>query len=350
MNILLDEIAKLVHGKVIANEKVLISCLSSIDDILPGSLVYADGNKNLKLAEASPAAAILLAQNVESQVKPVIQVEHPFKAFLQLLQFFYPPKASPPGIHPSAVIAPDVQLGKEVSIGPYTVVEAGSSIGDHAVIEGQVNIGQNVKIGPYTHIYPQVTIYDDCQIGERVCIHASTVIGSDGFGYARFEGKQVKIPHVGIVIIEDEVEIGANVAIDRATLGATVIGRGTKIDNLVQIAHSVKLGQHNVICAFTGIAGSTKSGDYVTFAANVGVSDHVLIDDDVILAARAGVPPKKHLLKGGIYLGNPARPKDKAIAQELVMTRFPFIKKRVEALEKKVDDLSRLLAAEIQES
>lgn len=148
------------------------------------------------------------------------------------------------------------------------------------------------------------------------------------------------MPHLGHVIIENSVEIGANTVVDRASMGATVIGQGTKIDNLVQVAHSVKLGKHNILCAFTGVAGSTQSGDHVIFAANVGVADHVRIDDGVILGARAGVPPKKHLRAGNVYLGSPARPKDKAIEQELSMSRLPGMRKNIKALSEKVDALS----------
>ena len=162
------------------------------------------------------------------------------------------------------------------------------------------------------------------------------MIGSDGFGYTLEDGQHLKVPHVGYVIIEDDVEIGANTVVDRATLGTTVIGEGTKIDNLVQVAHSVKLGKHNILCAFTGIAGSTISGNHVIFAANVGVSDHVRIDDGVILGARAGVPPRKHLKHGNVYLGNPARPKEKAIEQELATTRIPLMRRNLKTLSEKV--------------
>ena len=202
-----------------------------------------------------------------------------------------------------------------------------------------MHVGHHVHIGHDTILHPHVTLYDHCQLGERVCIHASSVIGSDGFGYTLQAGQHFKVPHVGRVIIHNDVEIGANTVIDRATIGATVIGEGTKIDNLVQVAHSVKLGQHNILCAFTGIAGSTVSGNHVVFAANVGVSDHVRIDDGVILGARAGVPPKKHLRQGHVYLGNPARPKDKAIEHELATTRIPIMRKNLKRLSEKVNAL-----------
>ena len=344
MNVSLYEIAALVHGQVIGNEKTLISSLAAIDNAGPEALVFADKKDNLKSAEASEAAAILVDTNTLSEMKPVIQVANPLKAFIQLLNHFHPAYRPSASIHPSAVIAKDATVGKNCYIGPYVTIESGTTIGDNCVINSHVAIGRQVSIGENTIIHPHVTIYDHCQIGARVAIHASTVIGSDGFGYTFVEGQHLKFPHIGHVIIEDDVEIGANTAIDRASLGVTRIGKGTKIDNLVQIAHSVKLGQHNILCAFTGIAGSSTSGDHVIFAANVGVSDHVRIDDGVILTARAGVPPKKHLKKGNIYLGNPARPKDKAIEQELAVTRIPMMRKNMKTMNEKIEALYERLA------
>jgi UDP-3-O-[3-hydroxymyristoyl] glucosamine N-acyltransferase len=344
MNISLYEIAKTVQGLVVGDEQILVSSLSPIEDIAAGSLVFADGQSNLERVEQSPAAAILVNQEITSAVKPVIQVAHPFKAFITLLDVFYPANKSPAHIHPTAIIADDVVMGKNTSIGPYVVIESGSIIGDNCVLKAHVTIGNKVQIGADSTLHPHVTVYDRSRIGARVTIHASSVIGCDGFGYTFVDGQHLKVPHAGHVIIGDDVEIGANTVIDRATLGATVIGEGTKIDNLVQVAHSVKLGKHNILCAFTGIAGSTVSGNHVIFAANVGVSDHVHIDDGVILAARAGVPPKKHLIKGNVYLGNPARPKEKALEQELSVTRIPMMRKNLRALSEKVSELSIRLA------
>ncbi len=344
MNITLSEIASIIQGSIVGDEKTIITALSPIDNIASQSLVFAEGSDNLKRAEQSEAAAILVANTITEVQKPVIRVVNPFKSFIQLLTYFNPPHASKPGVHSSAVISPDVILGENVSIGPGVIIESGSMIGNDCVIKGKSYIGHQVKLGNNTTIYPNVTIYDNSIIGDRVIIHAGAVVGSDGFGYTFEKGRHIKIPHFGQVIIEDDVEIGVNTVIDRATIGATVIGEGTKIDNLVQIAHSVRLGKHNILCAFTGIAGSSTSGNNVVFAANVGVSDHVTIEDNVILGARAGVPPKKHLKQGNIYLGNPARPKDKAIEQELAPTRIPFMRKNIQLLTEKVNKLAEKIA------
>jgi UDP-3-O-[3-hydroxymyristoyl] glucosamine N-acyltransferase len=344
MNVSLTEIASLIQGVVVGDENINISTLSPIDNIEHGSLIFAEGADNLKKAETSAAAAIIVANNTTTSTKPIIKVAHPYKAFITLLSHFYPENKQKIGIHPTAVIADNVLLGERISIGPYVVIQENSKIADDCVIKSHVHIGCNVTLGVNSKIHPNVSIYDNSTIGNNVSIHAGSVIGSDGFGYTFDNGEHIKVPHVGSVIIEDDVEIGANTIVDRATIGSTVIGEGTKIDNLVQIAHSVKLGKHNIICSFTGIAGSTTSGNNVLFAANVGVSDHVKIDDGVILGARAGVPPKKHLKQGNIYLGSPARPKDKAIEQELATTRIPFMRKNIQALTEKVAQLSEQLS------
>lgn len=344
MNAYLYEIANTVQGTVVGDDNLIVSSLSPIENIVAGSLVFVDSQSNLEKAEQSDAAAILVNQHTTSLIKPVIQVSHPFKAFIQLMNAFYPVHKPMPSIHPTAIIAEDVILGKNNAIGPYVTIDSGTILGDNCIIKSHVTIGRDVVIGSDTVFHPHVAIYDNTCIGARVIIHAASVIGCDGFGYTFVDGQHLKVPHLGKVIIEDDVEIGANTVIDRATLGATVIGAGTKIDNLVQIAHSVKLGKNNILCAFTGIAGSTVSGDQVIFAANVGVSDHVRIDDGVVLAARAGVPPKKHLKKGNIYLGNPARPKEKALEQELAVTRIPMMRKNLRALSEKVSILSERMA------
>ena len=345
MHASLIDIATLVQGKVIGDENLIITALSPIDEIKSGSLIFADGKDNFEQAEKSEAAAILVATHVDKATKPLIQVADPFKAFMQLLQHFYPLIKPKPGVHATAIVAPGVSLGKNVSIGAYVVIEAGSRIGDNSIIKSHAHIGHHVQLGDNTTIHTHVSIYDHSQIGNHVAIHASSVIGSDGFGYTPENGQHVKIPHVGRVIIEDNVEIGASTIIDRATIGETIIGEGTKVDNLVQIAHSVKLGKHNILCAFTGIAGSTTSGDHVIFAAGVGVSDHVRIDDEVILGARAGVPPKKHLRKGLIYLGSPARPREKAIEHEMSTTRIPLMRKQLKRLAEQVAQLKEQIAS-----
>lgn len=341
MKISLNELAQKLGGRVVGDGESCVQGLSPIDDIQANTLVFAEGEDKISIALASEAAALLVNDKAVVGDKPHIVVDSPYSAFIQLLNFFYPPIQDSPMIHPTAVIAPDVVLGKNVHIGPYVVIESGSMIHEGVVIKAHVSIGHQVVIGCNSVLHPHVTLYSHTKIGQNVIIHASSVVGSDGFGYQNQNGQHLKIPHVGRVEIEDDVEIGANTVIDRATLGATRIGRGTKIDNLVQVAHSVKLGEHNILCAFTGIAGSTTSGSHVIFAADVGVSDHVKIDSGVILGARAGVPPHKHLKGGQVYLGAPARPKDKALELELAVTRIPFMRKNIKSLSEKLSLLEK---------
>ena len=344
MNTSLCDLATIVQGVVVGDDSTKISSLSPIDSIAPGSLVFAEGEDNIKTAEASEAAAILVTQSTRQFKKPTIQVQHAFKAFIKLLNHFKTSKDIKPGIHPTAVIDDSVTIGEHVFVGPYVVIESGTIIGDHCILKSHIHIGHDVTIGENTTIHPHVTVYDQCQIGARVIIHSSTVIGSDGFGYTFVDGQHLKVPHLGCVIIENDVEIGANTAVDRATMGATIIGEGTKIDNLVQVAHSVKLGKHNILCGFTGISGSTITGNNVIFAANVGVSDHVRIDDGVILGARTGVPPNKHLKKGIVYLGAPAKPKDEAIKHDLSVHRIPLMRKNIKKLTEQVALLTKLVS------
>lgn len=345
----LYEIAELVKGEVVGDGSLTVFALCSLDSATDNALIFADGNENLRKAAASSAAAVLVPEHVNEFNKPIIRVAEPLVAFITLLTHFYPERKALAGIHPTAVIADDVILGTGVSIAPFVVIESGSVIGDYCVLKSHVHIGHDVSIGEHSVIHPQVTVYDTCQIGSRVIIHASTVIGSDGFGYTFREGVHLKIPHVGRVVIGDDVEIGANTVIDRATIGATIVGEGTKIDNLVQVAHSVRLGKHNILCAFTGIAGSTTTGNHVICAANVGVSDHVVIDDGVVLGARTGVAPGRHLKQGNMYMGNPSRTKEKFMEIELATMRLPTMRKNMLAMGEKIEHLTECLESLTQE-
>lgn len=340
MQATLQQLAERIGATVKGDESCEISILCAIDDIKKDALVFAIGAENLKKAEQSSAKAILTDHHCQESSKHLLVLDKPFQAFIALIHFFYPAPKAALGIHPTAILGDNVQLGDNVSIGPYVCIGSGCIIGEGSTIKSQVSIGDNVTVGERCVLYSNVVIYDNCSIGDGVIIHASSTVGSDGFGYHLVQGRQQKVPHVGNVIIEDDVEIGANTTIDRATLGSTVIGEGTKIDNQVQIAHSVKLGKHNIICAFTGIAGSSSSGDYVVLAANVGISDHVRIDTGAVLGARTGVAPHKHLQGNQVYFGSPARPKEKAIALELSANRIPGMRKRITKLEEKLRSLT----------
>lgn len=343
-----SQIAKILDSSFIGDANTEICGLSPLDEVSPKHLVFADGEENIKLAFASCAAAVILKQAPSTTPsKPIIISDHPLMAFAQLIPIFYPEIEKAPGIHPTAYIGQNVKIGERVYVGPHAVIEDDCEIGNGSYIHAHVVIRENCKLGQNCIIHPHVTIYPHSILEHQVIIHAGSVIGSDGFGYRFIDGIHHKLPHAGHVVIGANVEIGANTVVDRATLGTTRIGKGTKIDNLVQVAHSVKIGEHNIICAFTGIAGSSSTGNNVILAANVGISDHVKIEDQVVLGARTGVPPKRVLKKGTTYLGNPARPKEKALEHELATTRIPYMRKhilnmqdRIQELEQKIEQLS----------
>lgn len=335
MNILLSEINVIIGGQLTGDETTRIHGFSSIDDVTPQALIFIESEKYQEQAKNSPAAAVIISTSMATlENKPCIQVEKPMLAFMQLLKHFFPDKQYSAGIHPTAVIADDADIHPTAHIGPHVTIGRGTRIGAHTAILAGCVLSDNVKIGDNCCLHPRVVMYDNSEMGNRSVLHAGCVIGSDGFGYRLHEGIQQKVPHVGNVVIADDVEIGANTVVDRASLGSTRIGTGTKIDNLVQIAHSVQIGQHNIICSMTGVAGSARTGNHVTLAANVGVSDHVIIEDNVILGARTGVAPQKRLPKGTVWLGNPARPKDKTIEQVVALQQLPELMKKVRALMK----------------
>lgn len=340
MNEKLTDIALLINGQIFGDSSITLDAITNINDATVTSLVFAEDDKHLQLALASTAAVILTSEetNIETE-KTIIKVSDPKMAFIHLLKHYYQKPPRKAGVHPTAFIADDVQLGEHCHIGAFAVIESGSIIGNHCCIHSHATIGRDVLLGNDVTLYPHVTIYDDSQLGNSVIIHASSVIGSDGFGYEFREGQHQKVVHVGNVIIGDDVEIGANTVIDKATLGATKIGQGTKIDNLVQVAHSVTLGDNNILCAFTGIAGSSQSGNNVIFAAGAGISDHVTIEDNVIIGPRSSVPARKKLNSGQVYLGTPSRPKNKAIEAELSVNRIPSMRKQLKNLKEKVKDL-----------
>jgi UDP-3-O-[3-hydroxymyristoyl] glucosamine N-acyltransferase len=340
MNLLLSDIHSMTSGKLIGNPDTCIRGFSGIDDIEPDSLIFIDSEQYSDQAIQSLAAAVIVPPTIQALGdKALIQVDRPMLTFMLLLKHFFQDEKYPGQIHPSAVIAADTVVHITAYVGPNVVIGDGCNIGPNAVILAGCVLGNNVSLGESSRLHPNVVVYDNSVIGKNTVIHAGSVIGSDGFGYRLYEGVQHKVPHVGKVVIEDNVEIGANTVVDRASLGVTRIGEGTKIDNLVQIAHSVKIGRHNLICSMTGVAGSSKTGNYVTLAANVGVSDHVVIEDNVVLGARAGVAPKKLLRKDTVWLGNPARPQEKAIAQVVAQQQLPELIKKVRELQKRVKEL-----------
>jgi UDP-3-O-[3-hydroxymyristoyl] glucosamine N-acyltransferase len=336
----LAELAPLIGGELIGEGSIEIRGVAPVDPVdalRNGDITLAENEQYFRKAHASNVSAIVVSFDAPSSAKPLIRVKKTTLALAKLLAIFHPEEKPAAGVHPTASVGRDVRLGNGVHIGPNAVVKDGASIGDRSVVDAGAVVGERVIVGADCVIRSNATLYRDIGLGDRVIVHSGAVIGSDGFGYVLDGKTRVKIPQVGTVIIEDDVEIGANVAIDRSTLGATVIKRGTKIDNLVQIAHNVVIGENTVVCGLTGISGSVTIGDNVTLAGQVGLADHVAIGSNATVGAQSGVT--KDLPGDQYYLGSPAVPIGQASRQYAVIANLPELSKRVRELERQIEEL-----------
>jgi UDP-3-O-[3-hydroxymyristoyl] glucosamine N-acyltransferase len=320
---------------------VAISGASKIEDARPGEITFLANPKYRHFLNQTRASAVIVDQRIQEDLPvTVIRVDDAYYRFLQIFLLFNPPgKIQEPGIHASAVIESSSKLGKNISIGAQVAVGRNCTIGDNTVILPGCILMDNVEIGANCLLYPLVSIRENCRIGNKVIIHNGAVIGSDGFGFAPHQGIYHKIPQIGKVVIEDEVEIGANCTIDRATMGETVIHTGTKLDNLIQIAHNVEVGEWTVIAAQSGISGSTKIGHHVMMGGQVGVIGHITIGDYAQIGAQAGV--SKSLQEKEVVFGSPARPMMKAKRIEAVIHQLPDLLKRIKQLENELEELKQ---------
>lgn len=343
MGYTVGEIARHVQGEVLGDESLQITEVSSIDKARAGCVVFAENATFFQRAKDSQASCIIAPRCERASQKTLILVDHPRLAFARVLTLYHSPKSPRPGIHPSSVLGEHVRLGSDVSIGPFAVIGDRVQIGDRTVIGPSCVVGDDCVIGSDSVLWALVTLYDRVSIGSRVVIHAGAVIGSDGFGYAPEEGQFVKIPQVGNVIIEDDVEVGASVCVDRATLESTVLRRGVKIDNLVQIAHNVTVGEDSLIVAQAGIAGSSTLGRQCVLGGQVGVGDHVTLQDRVMVGPQAGIPSGKVIRSGEVVLGSPARPLEKTKRQLAALARLPDLLADVSSLRKIVAELQSRL-------
>jgi len=342
MRFKLGEVADLVGGELIGDPDTIITGISGIKEAREGDITFLANSKYASLANTTKASAIITSfDDVESN-KPLIKSKNPSVIFAKVIGLFSPQNIKhPQDIHPTAVISSDVSIAKGVSIGAYSVIEEGTSIGEGTVIYAGCYLGYQSKIGKNCLIYPHVSIRESTEIGNKVIIHSGAVIGSDGFGFAMVRGMQEKIPQIGKVVVEDNVEIGANVTIDRARFDKTLIGKGTKIDNLVQIAHNVVTGENCIIIAQAGISGSTTVGEGVILAGQVGVVGHITIGDKAIVAAQAGVT--KSVKPGEMVSGYPAKPHKDAKRINACLQRLPDFYKKIKSLEEKIEALEREL-------
>jgi UDP-3-O-[3-hydroxymyristoyl] glucosamine N-acyltransferase len=337
----LRELAELVGARIKGDASMAITGCAPFEMAQKGDITFVRGDKYVARLDETGASAVITPPDVVSPRKSLLWAENPQLAFAKILALYHRKPYQAEGVHGSASISPTARLGQDVSVGPFVVIGNHAVIGDRVVIQSGVHIGDGSSIGRESVIFPNVSIYRETTIGERVILHSGVVVGSDGFGYVRDKEAHVKIPQVGRVIIEDDVEIGANSTIDRATMGQTVIKRGVKIDNLVQVGHNVVIGENTIVVAQVGIAGSTKIGHDVILAGQVGVTDHIEIGDHVIVGAQAGVA--RSIPSHQIVQGSPSMPQKDFLRSAILIPRLPQIRRivnelvrRIKALEERV--------------
>ncbi|HUZ46401.1 MAG TPA: UDP-3-O-(3-hydroxymyristoyl)glucosamine N-acyltransferase [Terriglobia bacterium] len=333
-----EEIARLVGGRVDGDSSLEIQGVASLETAAENDLSFAEGNRGLRRAASSKAGCVMIKQRETIAGRTTLAVEHPKWAFVRAAAALCPPPASNPGIHPTAIIASDARLGAGVTIGPSVVIEGGASVGDGTALGAGVFLGPGVSLGSHCVLYPRVTVYAGVQIGARVIVHAGAVLGSDGFGYVFAEGRHHKFPQLGGLVIEDDVEIGSNSTVDRGSLGTTVIGEGSKIDNLVQIAHNVRIGRHSLVAAQVGISGSAKIGDYVVMGGQAGVGEQARIGNGAMIGGQAGILASKVVPEKSMMWGTPARPLSEFKKMYAHLSRLPELARKVKELS---DKLSR---------
>jgi UDP-3-O-[3-hydroxymyristoyl] glucosamine N-acyltransferase len=331
----LGELAVLVGGELEGDAELVIRGVAGIREARPGEITFVANSKYEEYVAGTHASAILAGRTLHATI-PLIRIDNPYFAYFQVLNLFAGDLAAryPRGVHPQAVVEPGARLGANVCVGPLCHVGADAVIGDGTTLVSGVFVGREVRIGAQCLIYPQVTIREGCQLGDRVILQPGVVIGSDGFGYARNGATHHKVPQIGCVVIEDDVEIGANSCVDRATTGETRIKRGTKIDNLVQVAHNVVVGENSVIAAQAGISGSTEIGSCVVLAGQAGVGGHLSVGDRVTVGGQAGVT--KSIPADTMVSGYPAR--EHSVSRRIVdyTAMLPELFKRVKNLERRV--------------
>ena len=337
-----ERLARLLVCRFEGDGRTVISGFAGLENAREGDLVFLASPKFRKLLEGSPAAAAIVPPEEPFRGVPVILSETPHLTFIRAVEFFFQPYRPEPGIHPTAVVSPSARIGQRVAVGALTVIGDKAEIGDGTVIFPLVSIYPRVKIGEGCVIHSHVSVREDVRIGTRVILHSGAVIGSDGFGYLKLEdGTHKKIPQRGTVVIEDDVEIGVNSAVDRAALGETIVRRGTKIDNLVQVAHNVEIGENAILAGQVGIAGSSRIGKNVVLAGQVGVADHVSIGDNVIAIAQTGIA--QDVPAGAVVAGTPQLDvRDWRKASVLMPHLYDFMKD-MKKLKAKVEELEKLI-------
>ncbi len=328
------EITKQLGGELDGDAALVLEGFAPADRAQPKDLTFAENENYFLRAEQSAAAAVIVDGPFKSNRKTLIRVPNARVAFAKVLPLFFPGAVFPAGVHPTAVVAASAWVDTTAHIGPYCVVGEKARIGARSVLQALNSVGANCQLGEDVNLFPNVVLYPGTEVGSRVRIHSGTVVGSDGFGYVLDNGMHRKVPQIGNVVICDDVEIGANTTIDRGALGPTVIGKGTKIDNLVQIGHNVTLGEHCLLVSQVGIAGSTKLGSYVILAGQAGLAGHLKIGNRASVAAQSGV--MTNIPDGEKWMWTPAQPDRQAKRQMIALQQLPELIRRVHQLEKQL--------------
>jgi UDP-3-O-[3-hydroxymyristoyl] glucosamine N-acyltransferase len=321
-------LAEWVRGELLGDGDLPISNARTLAEARPGDITFVEDERHLHAWHSSQASAAIVPGNVPVNGRPIIRVNNPLMAFATVVQQLRGcPSVTAPSISPNAYVHPTARLAAGVAVGPFAVVGEGSEIGANSILHPGAVVGRSCKLGESVVLHPHASVSDECILGNRVVIHANAVIGSDGFGYRTQEGRHVKVPQLGWVELEDDVEVGACTTIDRGTFGPTRIGMGTKIDNLVMIGHNCQIGKHNVLCSQVGIAGSSTTGDYVVMAGQVGIADHVHIGDRVTVMAKSGV--SGNVPSDSQILGYPARSHKEFMRNVWLIEKLPELRKEV---------------------
>ncbi len=334
MEFSLKYISEQIEGKLYGDPSIIINKIAPLESASDGDISFLANPRYKKFLTTTRASAVLVEKEIEGVNAALIVVKNPYIAFQKLITLFQPEKRDKSGIHETSVIDKSCILEENVCIGEFTVVENNCNIGKNTLIYPFVYLGSNITIGENCVIYPFVSIRENTVIGNNVILHSGTVIGSDGFGFAQVSEKHKKIPQIGNVVIEDNVEIGSNCSVDRAAFGSTVIHKGTKLDNLIQVAHNVEIGSNSVIASQTGISGSTKIGSGVMIGGQAGIGGHITVGDKSMIGGQAGVT--KSVSSNTIVSGYPAREHKEAKRLEAYIRKLPELYKRIKELEKRI--------------
>ena len=338
------QIAEYIQGVIIGDEEETVHTFAKIEEGIPGALSFLSNPKYTHYIYDTKSSIVLVNKDFQPErdiQATLIKVDNAYESLAKLMTLYEMSKPKKSGIDPLASVAASAKIGKNVYIGAFACIEEGAEIGDNAYIHPHVTVGCNAKVGENTILYPQVTIYHDCRVGNQCIIHAGAVIGADGFGFAPSAEGYEKIPQIGIAIIEDNVEIGANTCIDRSTMGATIVHKGVKLDNLIQVAHNVEVGSHTVMASQVGIAGSTKIGEWCMFGGQVGVAGHIQIGDHVNVGAQSGIPGNTK--SGSSLMGYPAIEPKQFARSSAVFKKLPDMYSELGRLQREIEELKKQL-------